>query len=326
MTKCDVCDKNITKRNPGMECRKCEKIVHATQVCSALTAKQLAVLRNTENLEWTCEECKLLSPRRKSSLIIPEDDEEEEEQGDRKYSPIDVKKLLKDISISSQVDKIVGKQLEPIEESLNFYGKKIDDFSTFVEGINQKLKDLENKNTYLVNQNKNLETRVSYLEQHIGSIEQANLGNKVEIAGVPYVKDEDLPTISNKIAVELKTDPTKIRSTRRISHKNVPEGPLLVELTDAEAASTIVRASKRNNLTAERVIPNILEESKKSNIFVRMALTKCNKTLLWNANQKLRPSYKYVWFQDGKVLARKDDNVKPIIIRSTSDISKILGS
>jgi hypothetical protein len=94
MSKCDNCSKNITKNKPGIECNRCEKIVHLSNQCSGLTSKQLAALRATENLEWTCHECQNSSRRR--SIIIPDYDEEEDNCAESSNVQIDIKKLLGD--------------------------------------------------------------------------------------------------------------------------------------------------------------------------------------------------------------------------------------
>ncbi|CAK1577889.1 unnamed protein product [Parnassius mnemosyne] len=74
MNKCDCCEKLITKRRPGLECSKCEKIVHASQACTNLSTKQIAALRNADSLEWTCKECQRYTSIRRS-YIIPEEEE-----------------------------------------------------------------------------------------------------------------------------------------------------------------------------------------------------------------------------------------------------------
>lgn len=328
MTKCDLCNKGITKRSPGMECSKCEKVVHTSQVCSGLPAKQLSALRNSESLVWTCEECSRISPKRKNSFIIPDEDEEDdlEDALTQNLGAIDVKKLLRDIS--TEVKKIVRKETEAIEESINYFGKKMEEFGGMMEVFTGKIKEIEMKQVYLVNKNKHLETKVSSLEVQIRKMEQCNLDTKVEIAGIPKSKDENIKIIACNIAKLLDMDVKNIVNVKRVAGKLGFDGPLLVELVDSDLAASWARASKKESkpILAQHVVPSIQQEAAKAKVIVRRALTKANKTLLWNAQQKLRPAFKYVWFQAGKVLARKGDEDRPIAIWCEEDLTQISSS
>lgn len=325
MTKCDQCEKNITKRSPGLECSKCGKIVHANQLCSGLPPKQLSALRNSESLDWTCEECSRNSPKKKSSLIVPDEDDDEDIDGafSQNLGSIDAQKLLRDIS--SSVKKIVRKETEAIEDSMNYFGKKIEEFGGMMEVFTGKIKELENKQTYLLNKNKHLETKVSSLEVQIRKMEQSNLETKVEIAGVPKSTNENITEIACNVAKLLDLDHKNIVNVKRADGRTGSDGPLLVELADTELAVNWARASKKEAkpILAEHVVPGIPQEAAKSKVIVRRALTKANKTLLWNAQQKLRPAYKYVWFQAGKVLVKKGDNDKPLAIWCEEDLTQI---
>ncbi|CAG5016864.1 unnamed protein product [Parnassius apollo] len=155
MPKCDNCDKLIAKKSAILECNTCSKTVHATQACTSLTSKQLAALRNTENLEWTCEVCCRETPRQRSFVIQEEEEEDDEEllltQGADSGSNA-MKKLLSDISI--EVKKAVKKEIGSVNEALSSCCQKMDGIMDTLVTISGKIKELGNKNTYLTNQNK----------------------------------------------------------------------------------------------------------------------------------------------------------------------------
>ncbi|KOB64649.1 Membrane fusion protein, partial [Operophtera brumata] len=161
--------KNISKRSPGLECNKCAKIVHANQLCSSLSSKQLSALRNADNLEWTCEECRRELPRR-SSFVIPEEDEEEVDEagGYSQCNMFDMAKLLRNIYI--EVKKVVQSEMVLINDSVGGCRKKIDDLTDTLEVFSGKIKELETSNTHLVNQNKHLELKMAAIEQHLRKI------------------------------------------------------------------------------------------------------------------------------------------------------------
>ncbi|CAG4930825.1 unnamed protein product [Parnassius apollo] len=184
MSKCDNCGKSITKTSPRFECNNCGKIVHANQLCTGLSSKQLSALHNAENLEWICEDCRKESPHRKS-FIVPEND-----------------------------------------------------------------------------------------------------------------GDDD--------------------------GRDGKEGVIQVVLQQEEQVDQWICAARTETIALEDITPNAPNpEVAKRTVLLRRALIKANKTLLWKSKQTLKETYKYIWFQGGKVLARKFDNDKPVMIRSSCDIDKL---
>ncbi|KAH9639480.1 hypothetical protein HF086_003613 [Spodoptera exigua] len=92
------CNRNITKKNPGLECSRCEKTVHATNTCAKLSVKQLAALQASDGLEWCCNDC-FKNISRRSSFFRPDDTEEPSET-----VPFDVQRfhlMLKKLSRKS---------------------------------------------------------------------------------------------------------------------------------------------------------------------------------------------------------------------------------
>lgn len=324
MPKCDVCDKTITKKSPGLECNKCSRIVHANQLCTGLSSKQLSALRNADTLEWTCQECHKDSPRRKS-FVVPEDDEEDE---DEPYinkvtdgGSSGISKLIKDIS--SEVKKAVKKEIATVNESLSSCCKKMDDMMHTLEEYNGKIKELEKKNIHLANQNTHLELKVDALEQQVRNFEQQQLNNTCEIAGIPELKDENLKVLTDKIATKLKLDEKDNYTVRRLSGRNGKEGVIQIRFSKENQVDSWIRAARKEIITVEDVISGANPNISKTKVMVRRALTSANKNLLWQAKTKLKDTFKYVWFQDGRVLARKADTDKPVILRSTGDIEKL---
>lgn len=325
MTKCANCNKGITSRSPGLECRSCAKTVHANKACSGLTAKQLSALRNADSLEWVCEECNNNSPKRKSSFFIPDDEDEEEEvattSGNTGTCNIDSDKFLRDIT--AELKRVLKKELQPIELSISVCSKKVDELTKTVETQNKHIQELEKKYTHLSNEKNHLELEISSLKQYVRDIEQQRLDNVLEVIGIPKAPNEDLGTIAVKLAETLNVDKSQIRNVKRMEDRNDREGNIQVELKQVEQAQSWVRASRREEVLLEQVVSEAPEPDSKSKVIVRRALTKSNKSLLWLAQQKLRPAYKYVWFQEGKVLLRREDKDKPTVVRSEMDIDRL---
>ncbi|CAG4966784.1 unnamed protein product [Colias eurytheme] len=323
MSKCDNCNKGLTKRTPGLECSKCGKVVHATQSCTGLSSKQLSALR-AGSLEWTCDDCQINSPHKKSSFIIPLEEEEDDtiSEGNQGTSCIDTNKFLKDITL--EMKRILKKELQPIETSLSFCCDKIDELTRTVEAQNKQIKELEKKYTNLKNEKSHLDLEINALKQHVRYMEQQRLDTIIEVANIPSRPNEDLNDLCNKLADNLNLTKEGISNVKRLEGRNGQDGCIQLEFKQEELCNLWVRASRRREVLVGQVVCDEAVPAAKTKVIVRKALTKANKTLLWQAKQKLTPNYKYVWFQNGNILIRKSENNKPIVIRSETDIENLL--
>lgn len=330
MPKCDNCNKTITNKSPGLECCKCGKIMHANTTCSGLTQKQILAIRNSETLEWTCSECHRHAPVRKSFIVPEEDDVEVDEPTSMSTTssnfPIDMKQLLS--NISKEVQKIVQKELEPLQSSIDFCTGKIDDFVESIKMMKQKLKDMENKNNYLCNKITHYETKISSLEQRLNESDQEKLNNFIEITGIPYIENEELLQISSNIAEKMSIEKPVIKSVKRSNtHQNF--GVLQVELGNTKDVECWIRSAKQVSLTSADILSNVSSNETPAKIYVRFALSQVNRKLMWMAKQQLRQDFKYIWFQNGKVLVKKGEvdstgKDKIFSIRCEEDIQNLL--
>lgn len=319
MSKCATCNKTVTKKSPGIECLKCGKLVHCNAQCADLTAKQLTAVRSTNSLDWTCQDC-MINTSKRGSLVIPEDETEEEEE-ELEAAMLDkmpiIKKLLK------TVEKNIEKQLSAITHSMDFFGEKIDEFNECMEAFKEKIRDIEKKNAHLTNENSNLKTRLSAVEQRMQEFEQAKLCNHIEIAGIPYSDNEDPMAIAAVVASSLKVADISAKSAKWLGNRKSQNTNLLVELKEGQRDQWITK-SKEVKLTLKDIQPTSLQKDPNEKIYVREALTPYNKSILWQAKQNLKPSYKYIWCKDGVVKVRKDEKTKVFILRNVDDIKKLL--
>ncbi|CAG9118497.1 unnamed protein product [Plutella xylostella] len=330
LPKCDNCQKNITKRAPGLECSKCEMSLHATLECAGLTNKQISALCAVENFEWSCDACLSSSPKRKS-FIAPEEDQDDEVpdsniQGSKsKPVSIDIKKLLQDIS--RDIEKTIKKQMSELQQSVEFCCSKMEEYEEDMEELKTKVKMLEKKNEHLGNTNRNLLIKMCAYEQQLQEQEQKKLDHYIEIAGVPYKEDENADAITKDIAIKLKMDHTAIKTVQRLRGKaGQSDGILQVELKKEHETSPWVRAGRAAELLVSDVLPsNPNLESASNRIFVRHALTSTNKKLLYETRIALKDHYKFIWCNsEGRILVRKNEKAKISNIKSVDDIKKLI--
>lgn len=315
LPKCDMCDKNITKRAVGLKCMQCDKVVHATTDCAGLTSKQLTAIRASDNIGWTCDDCQKISPPRKS-FIIP-DDEETEHRGNKNISHgVDIKKILRDMAID--IENSIKKELADFQESLTYCCDKIDTYEIEVKSLQTKVKEVEKKNVRLENQNKHLENEIGALKQRFNEQEQKQLANQVEITGMACDENENGLNIAVKIANMLNLKKDRITAAIRIPPKNDKDHErLMVTLMDEETASSWIEKSRYSRGTSEK------NTASEQNIIVRRALTPYFKTLLWKAKSELKDDYRFIWCKQGKVFVRKTEKSKIFVIRSEEDIKNI---
>ncbi|CAK1550358.1 unnamed protein product [Leptosia nina] len=299
--KCVKCKKNITKKVPGLECSRCEVIIHADPACSKLSNKQLNTLKNVPGIEWSCDEC-LKNISRRSSFVIPEDDGDDED-----YEPgssggiqaIDAKKLVQDIS--REVKKTFREEIGNLENSLDYLSEQLTTLEQSINKQDSRIKELENKNHDLYNKNKNLELRVTVLEQGLKDFEQKSLSNSLEIAGLPDIMPNNVHATIEALVSKLDVENKDIQFAQRLPGSKDKPGPILVELRSKILQQQWIDASRNKCVTVGMVVSDAPKEKADERFFVREALTKHQKTLLFNAKtQLLNKSCQYVWCKNGK--------------------------
>lgn len=185
------------------------------------------------------------------------------------------------------------------------------------------IKSLENKNQDLINKNKNLELRMSVFELEINNFEQKTLATTLEVAGLPEISPCDADKVLQTVASKLNMNLCDIRSSQCIPGSKMKPGAILVEMKSKVARRKSIDASKEKCLTTVQLIPDVPKEVADKRVFIREALTKHFKTLLYNAKTRLSKSFQFIWCKDGKIYARKNEKSKILYVRSMDDIQQI---
>ncbi|KAJ2944055.1 hypothetical protein O0L34_g8389 [Tuta absoluta] len=327
-TKCETCNKNITKTKVGVVCGRCDKVVHLSAACAGLSNKQVSALRAAENLEWTCQECRDASPKR-LSIIVPEDDEAAVENNiansflSGTNLQVNAQQLLKDVT--REFEKTMKREMSHMRTSLETNSELVQEAIDNVKQLREAVKTLQKKNTDLTNRNNNLETRVGALEQRLHEIEQSKLSKNIEVFHVPETSTEEPTKIVKAIAGRLNLEPEHVLEAKRVSGKKDHPGPIQVVLSSEAIQDKWLGHFKQLNtntqIKVEDIIPDAPATDKDRNIVIREALTPYNKHLLWYTKQELKNTFKYIWIKKGVIRVRKDgEKDKALIIRSTNDV------
>ncbi|KAF9787706.1 hypothetical protein SFRURICE_003191 [Spodoptera frugiperda] len=108
---------------------------------------------------------------------------------------------------------------------------------------------------------------------------------------------------------------TKSESKQR---ENKPR-PIVITLATRSERDKWLATRKSHQLTNDDIFAN----GNKQRIYINEDLTKYTRNLLWTAKNELKPKFKYIWVQNGRVLIKKDDpnDTKIRSIRTLSDIN-----
>ncbi|CAH2100830.1 unnamed protein product [Euphydryas editha] len=234
---------------------------------------------------------------------------------------IDTAKLIRDIT--REVKKAFREEMESLEKSLEFLSAQILTIEQSVKNQDTNIKNLEHKNQDLSNKNINLELRVSVLEQEIQNIEQKALSSSIEIAGLPNISPQNIKPVLNNLALQLDVSDKDIKSFERLPGTKEKPGVIIIEMKEKEQRIKWLKAGKEKGLRVEQLLPDTIKDKGSKKIFIREALTKTSKKILFLTKTKLKDKFQFIWCKDGKVFARKTNNSKIYLIRSVQDIEKL---
>ncbi|KAF9423065.1 hypothetical protein HW555_001369 [Spodoptera exigua] len=229
-------------------------------------------------------------------------------------------KLLAEVNMKLSIVFTMQKTLEAMSEDISFYAEKYQELIEEKEKSDKKIKALEHKNVHLETSIKALEERVSYLEVR-------EKGKNIEIYGLEEKQNENIENTVKVIASKLGIADGKICEAMRVGEevksdkkqRDSKPRPIIITMATRTARDKWLATRKTHKLTNS----DILENGNKQRIYVNEDLTKHTRNLLWTAKSELKPTFKYIWVKNGKVLIKKDDpnDAKIKTIRTLSDIN-----
>lgn len=202
--------------------------------------------------------------------------------------------------------------------------KDICNLQSSVETNNQKVELMSNEIT-------ELKSTVNTLSKEICMKDQQGRLNNLEICGIPVLKGENLNNIlcniSKKIGFQLlPTDIDYVHRVRRFRNSTSSQDPssipnIIVRFTQRNRKKDMLAAARarRSLSTADAGLDGPAKP-----IFLSDHLTPYNKILYKQARQAVKENnYKYIWLSDCKILARKNDTSRVIVISSDTDLQNI---
>lgn len=311
-SKCNYCSKPLPENGEFVNCSACNNNYHYNPCCTLIETSWKAMSIKAK-AEWRCRNCKCklrsnvqaltLSTERASGKMRTRCEEEHSDSNEtsaKKYRS-DANAIL---SVKTDVNKMQS-NLTQVQDDIHELKKMIADMS---RNFNSSMDVLNEKIDALIKEGMEKDKEVDHPEIKVNTLEQKMLVNNVEIVNAPIDKSPLQTVVDIGKALDININENDIDDVFRTKSNK-----LIVKFASTQKKSIFKKKAKElRNINIDR----------RKRLFVNDELTATNKHLLWSAKNRAKEcSWKYIWIKDGKILAKKDEQSTPIIIRSISDIN-----
>lgn len=265
--------------------------------------------------------------------------EEESSDLDEELSLRDLYKLIKqDIS---KANKDMTKQLNgmanEIHEAVSQLKLDVGSIKLSQEFLSNEFEQLKNdissNKSAIASVTKNIarvndtcttnEKHINEINFKLNSLRQTTMEGHLLICNVVRTTDEKLNEVFSNILVQLgvQCKAQDIQGIARLSSSN-KDGmqPILVRFSNVVFKESIMKAARENPITCESIGLGV-----KQRIYFNHRLTSANRLLLNEARKFKRVNnFKFVWYSNGDIFLRKDENSKAIHVRNASVLSSMV--
>lgn len=283
---CHKCTAHIIPED-AVQCGTCKGSFHFE--CALVREVQFRKKSATDKAQWMCVQCKSEKGRVQS---------ESASQASPKTMD-DVFRVLSSIQ-NSLVN--LETRMNEVCDSQQFLSDKYDELMIQV----QKVPTLE---AALLES----ETQVQELQQRLNLMEQYSRRNHLEIGNIPQEKDEKVDEIVINVGSKLGLTIHKedIAAAHRLRSAPGKTPSIIVEF---------VNRRLRNKYYENR---KLLPQSR-NRIFINESLCSYFKNLLRCTKDRCKEeNYKYCWYRNNKIFARRTDGCRPIVVTRMEDLIKI---
>lgn len=294
---CPACSEALPTDGRLLKCIECEYAYHLGN-CSGWSESTFKSKGETGRSTWRCTNCRNMKPK----------------GAGRQGMEPELAASLADIA--RRLDALAGLpgQVEQIKASIQLMSDKYDEIlnkqvqqDREIGSLRQRVETLEKKPCCDNAQVKELESSLNNLEMH-------SRKHNIEVHGVPRTPNENLLLKLNGIAKSANLPELSVNdvdAVHRLPAKPGKEPGIVVRF---------VRQSQRDAwLDARKVLKNV-----KSTVTIVENMTKQQRDLLrstrtWAAEN----DYRFTWHSNGKVLVRKAEGARAVVIRSKDDLLEL---
>lgn len=317
--KCKKCDQILGKYEEYASCEgDCKSKYHFA--CS-VDEKTYRKLQSHSSKIWQCTDC--VQPNTNQVITRQKSKDTKSDMndigGDQNKDITEVKKILNQMSIKLEDLQTIKKDLEEMKLSRDFISKQYDDFKIKMDENNGLIANLISTINDLKDENIQKDKKISILNLRITRLEQQNNKTNLEICNL--VEDntkncaEQVKEIASEAGVELETkDILEAYRMPKKENSKVQNRAIVVNFQKKEHRDALVKKRKINKV----------EGNQETTIYFNEQMTPYYKNLFYLTKQRARDvKYKYTWFKNSKILARKEEKSPIIMIETEEDLSKM---
>lgn len=217
-------------------------------------------------------------------------------------------------SLELKIDALLAlpSKLQAMETAMQLLSNKFDEFSERLHAQETATKDLSKRVDKL--EKSKVDKDVAVMAQDLDKLEYRSRRMNLEIHGIKETEGEDLLAKLNEIAKQISL-PSLTRSELETIHR-LPAKPgktrgIIVRFLNQETRDKWL--SKRRQLKSEN-----------SNTYICENMTRQARELLTMTKEWARKSgFAFVWHANGKVLVRRTNGERAVVIRGSEDITRL---
>lgn len=330
MSLCGTCNKQIPTTNKSIQCFTCHNLFHVSGRCSDMNMREYNQLYAEKKIKgWKCRSCindteeDLSKSDTRTKMNFSE--EEQMDDGTLSLSQRDL------TAIGGILKKLLQAELSPtfrqdfndLRTSVEFISNEFEDLKREMAGYRKEVDGLKMEISTLKSENIKLREEVTHIKSH-------SVANNIVITGLPETPNEAVTEIFNSISKKIKSESThkNLSDIHRIPARNGIK-PLIVKfVSKLEKEAWLVNFQGTSRMDTEG--PGLSTFSVCKNlpagrIQAHHYLFPAQMTLLRDTRKAAtEKGYKFTWIRDGKILVRKDENSRAVmVIKSESDLTKL---
>lgn len=286
---CFDCDLAIGSDDACVVCNECLCAYHFG-ICSGLSEKTYKSKGDAARKQWRCPFCRGAKQKRAIDSVTA-------------------------ASIAQLQEKVkqVQETVTAIEASVQMVSDKYDSVLAKLTENERDIAEVKRRVDRV--QAEQGGEAISDVKKDINELEWHNRKLNLEFHGIPKSENEDVLSKVNELATTLKLPQLEINDVTA-AHR-LPSKP-------DKTPGVIVR------FTRQAVRDNWFEARKKlktadSDVYIQENLTKQTRKLLWETKQWARESnFQFVWHSNGKVLVRRTEGDKAIVVKSQRSLETIV--
>lgn len=240
--------------------------------------------------------------------------------------PPELSKLINDLrqemrEMRSVMEKELRKDFKELKLSIDFFSEQFDKMATRCTKIEKENVGLKKENASLSAQCKALQQSVTDTEQRMIDIEQYSRNRNIEIKGIPFDENENLPDLLKKLGDVIAEPMTSadIDVCHRVPRRDEGCPNVVVQFTSRTKRNVVLEKARK-----KRVDTSQLGASDVSPIYVNEHLCPAVKKLLGQVvAKKHEKGWKYAWTKEGKIYARKSDTTRSLRVTCARDLEKM---